>query len=201
MPLPTSAPASAPLPAPAHLAWRLAPLALSGALLLLAACASEPPPREQLAVSRAAVERAAGPSAAEAPGDVANARDKLQRANAAMAARLPFSDTADFEAAQRGLIAPVPGGTVRTAGGTVLWNLGEYAFIDGEPAPATVNPSLWRIARLNLANGLFKVTDRLYQLRGFDIANMTVIEGDSGLYDALIDLIEPIDSNFNIVTP
>ena len=87
MPLPTSAPASAPLPAPAHLAWRLAPLALSGALLLLAACASEPPPREQLAVSRAAVERAAGPSAAEAPGDVANARDKLQRANAAMAAK------------------------------------------------------------------------------------------------------------------
>jgi alkyl sulfatase BDS1-like metallo-beta-lactamase superfamily hydrolase len=71
--------------------------------------------------------------------------------------------------------------------GTVLWNLGEYAFIDGEFAPATVNPSLWRMARLNLANGLFKVTDRLYQLRGFDISNMTVIEGDSGLI-----LIDPL---------
>ncbi len=108
-------------------------------------------------------------------------------ANAALAARLPFGDTADFEAARRGLVAPVPEGIVATPSGTVLWNLGEYAFIDGELAPATVNPSLWRIARLNMANGLFKVTDRLYQLRGFDISNMTVIEGDSGLI-----LIDPL---------
>jgi len=116
-----------------------------------------------------------------------DAEPATRTANAAIAARLPFADTADFEAAQRGLIEPVPDGIVATAGGTVLWNLGEYAFIDGELAPATVNPSLWRMARLNLANGLFKVTDRLYQLRGFDIANMTVIEGDSGLI-----LIDPL---------
>ncbi len=114
--------------------------------------------------------------------DVArDAEPATRAANAEMAARLPFGETADFEAAKRGLIAPVPEGLVRTGSGTVLWNLGEYAFIDGELAPATVNPSLWRQARLNLANGLFKVTDRLYQLRGFDISNMTVIEGDSGL--------------------
>ena len=104
-----------------------------------------------------------------------------------MAAPLAFTDLADFDAAKRGLIAPVPDGVVATTSGTVLWNLGEYAFIDGELAPATVNPSLWRMARLNMANGLFKVTDRLYQLRGFDIANMTVIEGDSGLI-----LIDPL---------
>jgi len=108
-------------------------------------------------------------------------------ANAAMAARLPFDDVADFETAKRGLIAEIPEGIVRTATGTVLWNLGEYAFIDGELAPSTVNPSLWRMARLNMANGLFKVTDRLYQLRGFDLANMTVIEGDTGLI-----LIDPL---------
>jgi alkyl sulfatase BDS1-like metallo-beta-lactamase superfamily hydrolase len=110
-----------------------------------------------------------------------DAEPATREANAAMAARLPFDDTRDFEAAKRGLIAPVPEGIVRTSSGSVLWNLGEYAFIDGEVAPATVNPSLWRLARLNLANGLFKVTDRVYQLRGFDIANMTVIEGDTGL--------------------
>jgi len=108
-------------------------------------------------------------------------------ANAAMAARLPFADTADFESASRGLIAPVPDGLVLAASGTVLWNLGDWSFIDGEAAPATVNPSLWRMARLNRANGLFKVTDRLYQLRGFDLANMTVIEGDSGVI-----LIDPL---------
>ena len=116
-----------------------------------------------------------------------DAEAATKSANATMAATLPFSDTRDFEAAKRGLIAPVPGGVVRTQGGTVLWNLGEYAFVDGELAPATVNPSLWRMARLNLANGLFKVTERLYQLRGFDISNMTVIEGDTGLI-----LIDPL---------
>ena len=116
-----------------------------------------------------------------------DAEPATRSANAAMAAKLPFDDTRDFEAARRGLIAPVPGGAVTSASGTVLWNLGEYAFIDGELAPATVNPSLWRIARLNLANGLFKVTDGLYQLRGFDIANLTVIEGKSGLI-----LIDPL---------
>jgi len=116
-----------------------------------------------------------------------DAEPATKAANAAMAAPLPFSDVDDFEAAKRGLIAPVPDGMVRTASGTVLWNLGEYAFIDGELVPSTVNPSLWRMARLNMANGLFKVTERLYQLRGFDIANMTVIEGASGLI-----LIDPL---------
>ncbi len=116
-----------------------------------------------------------------------DAEPATKAANAAMAAGLPFSDTRDFAAAERGLIAPVPDGMVRTANGSVLWNLGEYAFIDGELAPSTVNPSLWRISRLNLANGLFKVTDRLYQLRGFDISNLTVIEGDTGLI-----LIDPL---------
>jgi alkyl sulfatase BDS1-like metallo-beta-lactamase superfamily hydrolase len=120
--------------------------------------------------------------------DVArDAEPATRAANAAMAARLPFGDVAAFEAAKRGLIAPLPEGLIRTASGTVLWNLGEYAFIDGELAPATVNPSLWRMARLNLANGLFKVTERLYQLRGFDISNMTVIEGETGLI-----LIDPL---------
>ncbi|MDP2332377.1 MAG: alkyl sulfatase dimerization domain-containing protein [Reyranella sp.] len=116
-----------------------------------------------------------------------DAEPATRAANAAMAAPLPFADVADFDAAGRGLIAPVPDGIVQTPSGTVLWNLGEYAFIDGELAPATVNPSLWRMARLNMANGLFKVTDRLYQLRGFDISNMTVIEGDRGLI-----LIDPL---------
>jgi alkyl sulfatase BDS1-like metallo-beta-lactamase superfamily hydrolase len=116
-----------------------------------------------------------------------DAEPATKTANAAMAAKLPFGDVRDFEAAKRGLIAPVPSGTVTSANGSVLWNLGEYAFIDGELAPATVNPSLWRMARLNLANGLFKVTERLYQLRGFDIANLTVIEGETGLI-----LIDPL---------
>ena len=94
--------------------------------------------------------------------DVARDAEAATRAaNAAMAAALPFADNRDFEDARRGLIAPVPQGIVATDTGTVLWNLGEYAFVDGELAPATVNPSLWRMARLNMANGLFRVAERI----------------------------------------
>ena len=56
-----------------------------------------------------------------------------------------------------------------------------YDFLNQDPAPDTVNPSLWRMAQLNMNNGLFKVCDRVYQLRGMDLANMTIIECDSGL--------------------
>jgi len=133
----------------------------------------------------------AGASAVPVPSshlDAARDADPATRAaNAALAAKLPFSDTRDFEAARRGLIAPVPEGMVKSGSGTVLWNLSEWDFINGELAPATVNPSLWRMARLNLANGLFKVAERVYQLRGFDISNLTVLEGDTGLI-----LIDPL---------
>ena len=65
-----------------------------------------------------------------------------------------------------------------------------YAFLQKDAVPATVNPSLWRQAQLNALNGLFKVTDRVYQVRGLDLANLTIIEGDSGLI-----LIDPLLSN------
>ncbi|HTR86294.1 MAG TPA: alkyl sulfatase dimerization domain-containing protein [Reyranella sp.] len=133
----------------------------------------------------------AGPSAVPVPASYLEAaRDAeaaTRTANAAFAAKLPFADQRDFEAAKRGLIAPVPDGMVKADSGTMLWNLGDWSFIDGELAPDTVNPSLWRMARLNMANGLFKVTERVYQLRGFDLANMTVLEGDTGVI-----LIDPL---------
>ncbi|MFQ5974396.1 MAG: alkyl/aryl-sulfatase [Alphaproteobacteria bacterium] len=70
---------------------------------------------------------------------------------------------------------------IRTETGTPVWNLNLYDFLAEEEAPATVNPSLWRLARLNMAHGLFKVVDRIYQVRGLDLANMTIIEGDAAL--------------------
>ena len=110
-----------------------------------------------------------------------DAEPATRAANQAMLAKLPFADRRDFEDARRGLIAELPGGIVRNAHGAVMWDLNEYDFLKAEQAPATVNPSLWRMAQLNLLHGLFKVMDRIYQIRGFDIANMTIIEGDSGL--------------------
>ena len=98
--------------------------------------------------------------------------------NADFANSLQLSDPVDFEEARRGLIA-TPTGTIQNADGKVLHDFDAYQFVKGE-APATVNPSLWRHAKLNAEIGLFKVSDTIYQLRGFDIANMTIIEGKTG---------------------
>ncbi len=68
---------------------------------------------------------------------------------------------------------------MKDAKGTIVWNQPGYEFIQGE-APSSVNPSLWRQAKLNNINGLFKVTEGLYQLRGHDLANMSIIQGKTG---------------------
>ncbi|MBA5603795.1 MBL fold metallo-hydrolase [Duganella sp. FT3S] len=100
-------------------------------------------------------------------------------ANLAFGADLPLGDQQDFEEATRGLVAAMPDGPFRDAAGNVIWQPHAFDFIQGA-APATVNPSLWRHETLNNAHGLYKVSDGIYQLRGFDISNMTLIEGKTG---------------------
>ena len=94
---------------------------------------------------------------------------------------LPFDDTRDFEDAARGFVATLPEVEIKNAQGRVVWSLRDYAFLASAEAPPTVNPSLWRQARLNLHHGLFQVTERVYQVRGFDLSNMTLIEGERGV--------------------
>ena len=101
------------------------------------------------------------------------------QANEQMATELKLDDPQDFEDARRGLIARPEGRIMSADGSTVLIDFDAYKFVDGK-APPTVNPSLWRHAVLNAQIGLFKVTDGIWQLRGFDIANMTLIEGKTG---------------------
>ena len=100
-------------------------------------------------------------------------------ANAAVRDQLPFGDESDFEAASRGLVARDDDLIVRDEKGNDVWNMRQYGFLEGE-APASVNPSLWRQARLNKMHGLYEVTDGIYQLRGYDLSNMTLIEGETG---------------------
>ncbi len=102
----------------------------------------------------------------------------VQRANAAVAKAIDLSDPASFADARRGFIA-APEGQIRDAGGHVIWDFAAFAFVKGE-APATVNPSLWRQALLNNQVGLFEVTEHIWQLRGFDLANITLVEGKTG---------------------
>jgi len=97
------------------------------------------------------------------------------------ASALPFADRQDFRDVERGFIASLPEVEIKNADGRIVWSLRDYAFLNAEDVPPTVNPSLWRQAQLNMTNGLFQVTDRVYQVRGFDISNMTIIEGRRGI--------------------
>ncbi|WP_321150110.1 alkyl/aryl-sulfatase [Aeromonas jandaei] len=112
------------------------------------------------------------------------------KANQGVLHTLPFNDKQDFEDAQRGFIAKPDTLTIRDDKGNVVWDLEQYKTYIGldKASPDTVNPSLWRNAQLNMQYGLFKVTDKIYQIRGFDLSNITFIEGDKGwiVFDPLI---------------
>ncbi len=127
----------------------------------------------------------AGVSSAAQPQSPRPAEPATLRAQAQVLATLPFgkeADEADFADARRGFIATLPDAETKAADGRVVYTLRHHAFIDASAtAPDTVNPSLWRQARLNQLHGLFKVTERVYQVRSLDISNMTIVEGDSGL--------------------
>ena len=104
------------------------------------------------------------------------------KANADMAKSLPFADRQDFDDAMKGFVGTVPDALVPGTGQRPpVWSMKPYEFLKQEGAADSVNPSLWRQAQLNAIHGLFKVTERVYQVRGFDISNMTIVEGDTGL--------------------
>jgi alkyl sulfatase BDS1-like metallo-beta-lactamase superfamily hydrolase len=103
-------------------------------------------------------------------------------ANQALLQELPWSDNVDFTHARRGFIGTRPGAVIRNASGRAVWSMQPFAFEEGDaPAPDSVNPSLWRQAKLNALHGLFEVTDGIYQVRGFDLSNITFIEGRTGV--------------------
>ncbi len=93
---------------------------------------------------------------------------------------LPFSDRADFDRVEKGLIKRPDNLVIKNDDGSVAWQLGDYDFIKAAKDLGSVNPSLMRQAQLNLSYGLFKVTDGIYQVRGYDLANTTFIEGKTG---------------------
>ncbi|MHA6622656.1 alkyl/aryl-sulfatase [Pseudonocardia sp. DLS-67] len=107
-------------------------------------------------------------------------RDILTAA-AAMEARLPFADTADLQDANRGFVGSRSPGQVRAADGRVVWDADAWSSVLETSHPATVNPSLWRQAQLVALHGLYEVTEGIYQVRGMDLSNMTLVEGRSGV--------------------
>ena len=108
------------------------------------------------------------------------ASEAIARRNREAAASLPLADEEDFEEALRGLVARFEPATVTAADGRTVWDLESYDFLAGEP-PDTVHPSLWRQSRLNRIAGLFELAPGFFQLRGFDLSNMHVVEGERGI--------------------
>ena len=111
--------------------------------------------------------------------------------NSAVYSLLDFTDTSEYENATRGLIDAPEALELTDAEGNVVWSQDAYGFLeDYEKAPDTANPSLWENTRNNHAYGLFEVCDGIYQVRGYDMSNLTVVKGDTGwiLFDPLMSV-------------
>jgi len=93
---------------------------------------------------------------------------------------LPFGDRQDFDDARRGFVGTLSPALVEGTGGRVVWDADSYDFLDGE-CPDTVNPSLWRQAQLVRIHGLFELAPGFFQVRGLDLSNMTIVEGERGV--------------------
>ena len=131
-------------------------------------------------------------TAAEMPGEMPkDASAAVVAQHEATLKALPFADVRDFEEAARGFLGTIENAKITSAQGRVVWSLEPYGFLKEEKAPHTVDPSLWRQSRLNMNHGLFEVVPGVYQVRGFDIANMTLIEGDKGV--VVIDTLTSIE--------
>lgn len=106
---------------------------------------------------------------------------------------LTENDGEENELAKLGLIAPGPDVIISDANGKTVWDMTQYGFLaDTHQAPDTVSPALWRHARRNAISGLFKITDGIYQVRGYDLSNITFIEGKTGII--IVDPLISVES-------
>ena len=121
--------------------------------------------------------------------EMKNATEHTVEINSALYSKLDFEDTSEYENATKGLVAAPDTLELKDADGNVVWSQKAYSFVDNyEEAPDTVNPSLWENTKNNHAYGLFEVVKGVYQVRGYDMANLTVIEGETGriVFDPLM---------------
>ncbi|MFD4227479.1 alkyl/aryl-sulfatase [Streptomyces sp. NPDC058545] len=109
-----------------------------------------------------------------------SAEPAIAKANQALRQRFPFDDTQDMADARRGFMGTASENLIRSSDGGVVWDLDAYGFLERD-CPDTANPSLWRQSRLVADHGLFEVVAGIYQVRGFDLSNMTLVEGERGV--------------------
>lgn len=126
-------------------------------------------------------EQAPGKTAPGMTADVKPATFFTAKANASVYGELDFGDRQEHEFATRGLIDAPEKLELKNESGRIIWSQAAYAFLDTfKKAPDSANPSLWENTINNHAYGLFKVVDGIYQVRGYDMANLTVVRGRTG---------------------
>lgn len=121
--------------------------------------------------------------------EVKDATTYTAEINSAVYSLLDFEDAREAEFATRGLIDAPETLELKDEGGNIIWSMKAFGFLDEyEKAPSSVNPSLWENTKNNYAYGLFEVTKGIYQVRGYDMSNLTVVEGDTGwiVFDPLM---------------
>ena len=122
-----------------------------------------------------------GAAAEELPPDSKGATEFTRQKNESVYSQLDFADRQETEFAQRGRIASPEKLEIKDAYGNIVWSQKAYSFLeDATESPDTVNPSLWENAKNNHAYGLFEVEKGIYQVRGYDMANLTLVAGDTG---------------------
>ena len=169
---------------------KLTSLFLAALLALSAASCGQNPQREEIS-PEPSVESVDIVSELGLTAEVKDASAHTVEINSALYSQLDFEETSEYENAIRGLIDAPEVLELTDGSGNVIWSQEAYAFLeDYDKAPDTVNPSLWENTRNNHAYGLFEVTEGIYQVRGYDMANLTVIEGDTGwiVFDPLMSV-------------
>lgn len=133
---------------------------------------------------------AAEEGAPELTAEQKGATEITAQINQSVYNQLDFDDQQELEFAQRGLICAPEFLELKDESGKVIWSQDAYAFLEDASAPDTVNPSLWRNTQLNHIYGLFQVADGIYQVRGYDMSNITFVKGDTGwiVFDPLMSV-------------
>jgi alkyl sulfatase BDS1-like metallo-beta-lactamase superfamily hydrolase len=159
-----------------------------GSVALASFCIGAATPAQAAGASGTAPAATVQPSGHFAPKGKAPSQFTIERQQALREA-LPFEDKRDFEESERGFIAAPPYRQIRSDAGAVVWNMGSYDFLLEGKDFDSINPSLQRQGFLNMAYGLYEVVPgHIWQLRGFDISNMTLVKGDTGwiVFDPLV---------------
>ncbi len=139
--------------------------------------------------------------------EIKEATEHTSNVNSEIYKLLDFSDKQEQDFAQKGLITAPESLEIKSENGNLVWSQNIYKFVQDKYAPDSANPSLWRNTQLNSLYGLFEVTDGVYQVRGYDVANITFVRGSHGwiIFDCTTSVetakaaLELFESNFGEV--